>query len=99
MEYEDVKVGMAVVETSTGDRGTVTSTICEYSETSVWVDWNDGRYWIEAEAIHAVQQPSLANTKIDVQKSADTPEPSVELGGKQYTKAQLLDALAKLEGK
>ena len=39
----------------------------------------------------------LRNVSVSI--SIAHPEPSVELDGKQYTKTQILDALAKLEGK
>lgn len=76
MKHYDVAKGMPIVEIDTGDKGYVTDTFCEYSSTGVWVRWSEGHWWIDAEEIEPehvpTQQPSLANTKIDVQKYADT---------------------------
>lgn len=70
MKIEDVRVGMSV---GYKDVGVVT----RIEDNKVWARWSNGEEQfvcansIEPEHI-PTQQPSLANTKIDVQKYADT---------------------------
>ena len=72
MKKEDVVVNMKV-ETDDGRFGIVTSTVCDYAEDAVWVKLSGESYscWWYSESL-SPDQPSLANTKIDVQKYADT---------------------------
>lgn len=74
MKLEDVKVGMAVIHSYPGgeDKGVVT----QIDGMKVWAKWSNGaEQYVSAQSIEPehvpIQQPSLANTKIDVQKYAD----------------------------